>query len=428
MTSKQDGIAIRNGRVLTPDGLIETDVLIADDRVSSLGGSFDAEHTVDAAGAWVGPGLVDLHVHFREPGQEWKEDIASGSRAAAAGGYTAVVTMPNTDPPIDAGHRARYITDRGRQIGLCEVMVAGAITMGRSGETLSHLDEMWDAGVRMFTDDGTCVDDSGLLRLAMEYLAERGGVIAQHPEDRGLARGGHMHEGPISSRLGIPGLPSIAEEVVVARDLALARLTGVRYHVQHVSSSGTIPLIRRARHEGVEVTAEVTPHHVFFDHERVITMEPRFKMYPPLRARADVVALREALIEGLIDAVATDHAPHSAFETEVTFEEAPRGVIGLETAAAAINTAAGMEAGPFFSRMSTRPALIGGFGRQGHLVSEAAPANLMVFDPAVSWTPSAFVSKAANSPFLGVELRGRVLATIFEGRMTYNARISPHRT
>lgn len=412
-------IAVRNGRILTADGLVETDVLLSDGRIEALGGDFNAAETVDASGAWVGPGFVDLHVHFREPGHEWKEDIASGSKAAAAGGYTAVVTMPNTDPVIDAGHRARYVIDRGRQVGLCEVVPAGAITMGRSGETLSHLDEMWAGGVRIFTDDGSTVENAGLLRLAMEYVAERGGVIAQHPEDRGLSDGGHMHEGSVSSRLGVKGSPSVAEEVVVARDLALARLTGVRYHVQHVSSAGTVSLLRTARADGLNVTAEVTPHHLAFDHERVLSMDPAFKMYPPLRTSADIDALRTALIEGLIDAVATDHAPHSAFETEVTFEEAPRGVIGLETAAAAINTAVGMEPGVFFARMSENPARIGGFNRHGQPLAVGGPANLVVFDPEPTWIPTTFVSKAQNSPFLGKELRGRVVATIFEGRMTH---------
>lgn len=412
-------IAVRNGRILTGEGLVENDLLVSDGRVETIGGPFDAAETIDAAGAWVGPGFVDLHVHFREPGHEWKEDIASGSRAAAAGGYTAVVTMPNTDPVVDAGHRARYVIDRGRQVGLCEVVPAGAITMSREGETLSHLDDMWTAGVRLFTDDGSSVEDAGLLRLAMEYVAERGGIIAQHAEDRGLSGGGHMHEGSVSSRLGMRASPSLAEEVVVARDLALARLTGVRYHVQHVSSAGTVDLLRRARANDVNVTSEVTPHHLVFDHERVLSMDPAFKMYPPLRTSADIDAVRTALIEGLIDAVATDHAPHSAFETEVPFEEAPRGVIGLETAAAAVNTAVGMEASLFFSRMSVNPARIGGLTRQGQPLAEGAPANLVVFDPGADWTPAAFVSKARNSPFLGIELRGRVMATIFEGRMTH---------
>ena len=417
-------IAIRNGRVLTTDGLIETDLLVAHDRIEAVGGAFDASETIDAAGAWVGPGFVDLHVHFREPGQEWKEDISSGSRAAAAGGFTAVVTMPNTDPVIDAGHGARYVTERGRQAGLCEVISAGAITMGRLGETLSHLDEMWSAGVRVFTDDGTSVEDGGLLRLAMEYVAERGGVIAQHAEDRGLSRGGHMHEGSMSSRLGMKGSPSVAEEVIVSRDLALARLTGVRYHVQHLSSAGTVALVRQAKSEGMEVTSEVTPHHLVFDHERVLSMDPVFKMYPPLRTGGDVETLRAALMEGLIDSVATDHAPHAAFETEVPFEEAPRGVIGLETAAGAVNTAVGMRAEDFFARMSINPARIGGFESQGLPVSEGSAPNLVIFDPDASWTPTSFASKAVNSPFLGMELRGRVIATIFEGRMTYRSQMT----
>jgi dihydroorotase len=211
---------------------------------------------------------------------------------------------------------------------------------------------------------------------------------------------------------------------VVARDLALARLTGVRYHVQHVSSAGTVPLLRQARAEALRVTAEVTPHHLIFDHERVLSMDPAFKMYPPLRTSADIDALRIALVDGSIDAVATDHAPHSAFETEVTFEEAPRGVIGLETAAAAVNTAVGMQAGDFFARMSANPARIGGFARQGQPVAEGCPANLVIFDPGTTWTPTTFASKAQNSPFLGIELRGRVIATIFEGRMTYQSQVT----
>lgn len=420
-------IAIRNGRVLTSSGVLEEDLLIDNGVVARIGGDFDAPETIDAEGAWVGPGLVDLHVHFREPGQEWKEDIASGSLAAAAGGYTAVVAMPNTEPAIDAGHRARYVIDRGRQLGRCEVIPAGAITMGRAGETLSHLDEMWSAGVRLFTDDGSSVADAGLLRLAMEYVAERGGVIAQHAEDSGLARGGHMHEGSVSSRLGMRGLPAAAEEVVVARDLALARLTGARYHVQHVSTSIATDLIARAKAEGLSVTAEVTPHHLYFSQEKVLTLDPAFKMYPPLRTQADVHALRNAVMDGTIDAVATDHAPHAAFETEVPFEEAPRGVIGLETAAAAVNTALGLSQTDFFARLSIEPARIGAFPRQGKTVEEGSPANLVLFDPIPTWTPTTFLSKAANSPFLGVQLKGRVLLTILEGVLTHDARSAARR-
>jgi len=259
-------IGVRNGKVLTPDGILECDLGIEDGLVARMGGTFDAQDEIDAAGAWVGPGLVDLHVHLREPGMEWKEDIESGSAAAAAGGFTAVVAMPNTDPAIDRGHLARYVADRGRRVGLCRVAVAGAITLERKGEALAHLDEMWEAGVRMFSDDGSTVADAGLLRYAMEYLVELGGVVAQHAEDPGLARGGHMHEGAVSSRLGIGGLPSLAEELIVARDLSLAKMTGVRYHAQHVSTAATVALIKEAKAAGLAVTAEVTPHHLSFDH------------------------------------------------------------------------------------------------------------------------------------------------------------------
>jgi dihydroorotase len=417
-------IGIRNGRVLTADGVVETDVLIDGDRVGQIGGTFDADYNLDVAGGWVGPGLVDLHVHFREPGQEWKEDIESGSRAAAAGGFTAVITMPNTDPPIDAGHRVRYVIERGRQVGLCEVVPAGAITMGRSGEALAHLDEMWAAGARVFTDDGSSVEDSGLLRLAMEYVAERGGLVAQHAEDVSLSRGGHMHEGAVSSRLGIRGLPAAAEEVVIARDLALARLTGVRYHAQHVSTAGSIELVQQARATGVSVTAEVTPHHLLLDHERVRSLDPAYKMYPPLRETSDVERLRVALTGGIIDAVASDHAPHAAFETEVAFEEAPRGVIGLETAASVVNSAVRLGQEVFFDRMSIAPARIGGLDQQGHRLFEGSPANVMIFDPEAAWTPTAFRSRSQNSPFAGTELRGRVIATIFAGRVTHRSPVA----
>jgi dihydroorotase len=421
-------IAIRNGSVLTNGGVVETDLLIEDGIVTRIGAGFDATETVDATGAWVGPGFVDLHVHFREPGQEWKEDIASGSRAAAAGGFTAVVPMPNTDPAIDAGHRARYVIEQGRRVGLCEVMPAGSITMGRAGETLSHLDELWSAGVRIFSDDGSSVSDAGLLRLAMEYIAEMGGVIAQHAEEESLSRGGHMHEGAVSSRLGMRGIPAVAEEIVVARDLALASLTGVKYHVQHVSSSSTVDLVRRAKEDGHVITAEVTPHHLLFTDEKVLTLDPVFKMYPPLRTSIDLQALRGALSDGAIDAVATDHAPHAAFETEVPFEEAPRGVIGLETAAAAVNTALKMSQPEFFDRLSIGPAGIARFERQGLAIEEGCPANVVIFDPRAIWTPDAFLSKSHNSPFVGTELRGRVMATIFQGHMTHRAPMSAHRS
>lgn len=330
-----------------------------------------------------------------------------------------MVAMPNTEPAIDAGHLARFVIDRGREEGLVDIVPAGAITMGREGKRLAHLDELWSAGVRIFSDDGDSVEDAGLLRRAMEYLAELGGIVAQHPEDRGLSRGGHMHEGGVSSRLGMAGLPAVAEEIVVVRDLALVRLTGVRYHVQHVSTVGTVDLVRRAKAEGLPVTAEATPHHLMLDHREIERMNPDVKMYPPLRRPLDVEAVRQGLEDGTIDVVATDHAPHAAHEKDVPFEDAPRGIIGLETAAAVVNTAVGLDPVRFFHRMSVSPAQIAGLADHGRWTEVGGVANLVVFDPEARWKPDAFNSRAENSPFLGRLLQGRVVATMYRGRLTY---------
>jgi dihydroorotase len=405
---------------VTADGLIEMDLLVKDGVVAEIGTDLaTAGETIDCRGSLIGPGLVDIHVHFREPGQEWKEDIGSGSAAAAAGGFTAVVTMPNTDPAIDGGHLARFVIDRGREEGLVDVVPAGAITMGREGQKLAHLDELWSAGVRIFSDDGDSIEDAGLLRRAMEYLAELGGIVAQHPEDRGLSRDGHMHEGSVSSRLGMAGLPAIGEETVVARDLALVRLTGARYHVQHVSTAGTVDLVRRAKAEGLPVTAEVTPHHLMLDHTEVERMNPDVKMYPPLRGPLDVAAVQQGLEDGTIDVVATDHAPHAAHEKDVPFEDAPRGIIGLETAAAVVNTAIGLDPVKLFQRMSVSPAHIAGLPDHGRWTEVGGVANLVVFDPEATWQPEVFISRAENSPFFGRLLRGRVVATMYQGRLTF---------
>ncbi|MDH3308886.1 MAG: dihydroorotase [Acidimicrobiia bacterium] len=410
---------IRGGLVITTEGAVTADVLVDDGTIQAIGADLDATgHTVvDATGCWVGPGFVDLHVHLREPGQEWKEDIASGSASAAAGGFTHIVAMPNTEPALDAGHLARYVVDRANEVGIVNVIPAGCITLGRNGEKLAHLDELWTAGVRLFTDDGDTVADAGLLRRAMDYLAEIGGIVAQHAEDPGLARDGHMHEGTVSSRLGMRGLPALAEEVIVARDLQLVELTGCRYHVQHVSTAGTVELVRRAKAAGLPVTAEVTPHHVAFDHGLVEGMNPEAKMYPPLRAAEDVAALRAALIDGTIDCVATDHAPHSAHEKDVPFEEAPRGVIGLETAAAAVNTEVDLEPVEFFDRLSVAPARL--LGLEHGPLAEGASADVVVFDPAKAWTPDAFKSKSSNSPWIGKPLTGKPILTMYGGRITH---------
>jgi dihydroorotase len=415
-------LLVTGGSVVTPGGVVEADVAIDGASISAIGTGLDieAEVTIDATGCWVGPGFVDLHTHLREPGQEYKEDIESGRRAAAQGGYTTIYAMPNTEPAIDAGHVARQVA-RGTP-GVV-VRPAGAITMGRRGERLAHLDDLWGAGVRLFTDDGDTVADAGLLRRAMEYLAQletssgEPAVIAQHAEDPGLCRNGHMHEGSVSSRLGMRGLPAIGEEVIVARDLKLVELTGCRYHVQHVSTAGTIDLVRNAKARGLPVSAEVAPHHLAFDHSEVLTMDPVFKMYPPLRSARDVAALKAALADGTIDAVATDHAPHAAFEKDVPFEEAPRGVIGLETAAAVVHGSVGLDAAAFFDRMADGPRRV--LGGSGSGLERGRPADLVVFDPDAHWTVERFASRSANSPWLGRELTGRVVATVAAGRLLY---------
>jgi dihydroorotase len=417
---------LQNAVVVTPDGVLEgrNDVAVVDGLITEIGQGLDVRgEAIDCDGAWVGPGFVDLHTHLREPGQEWKEDIESGSRAAAAGGYTAIVAMPNTDPATDAGHLARYVADRGREVGLVQVVPSGCITAGRAGAKLAHLDDLWSAGVRLFTDDGDSVADAGLLRRAMEYLGERGGVVAQHCVDAGLAADGQVHEGEVSSRLGMPGVPREAEEMVIARDLSLVRLTGVRYHVQHLTTAGGVELVAAAKAEGLPVTAEVTPHHLFFDHSYIEETNPLYKMMPPLREQSDLEAVREGLRSGAIDVVATDHAPHADHEKDHPWEEAPFGVTGLEWAAAVVNTVVDLAAEDFFRVMSTRPAQIAGIEGQGRLEVGAA-ASVVVFSPSEAAATTGTNSRSSNSPYLGLDLAGAVIHTIFGGQFTFRSGVA----
>ncbi len=411
-------LILSGGIVLTTKGPEETDIRIRDGLIAEIGPGLDGDKTIECNGAWVGPGLVDLHVHFREPGEEWKEDIESGSRAAAAGGYTAVFAMPNTDPATDSGHVARFVANRGAEIGLVEVLPVGAVTKGRAGKELAHLDELWAAGVRVFSDDGDVVADAGLLRQAMDYLAARGGVISQHAVDVGLSSGGFMHEGSVSSLLGMQGIPSAADDVIIARDIRLVEMTGARYHVQHLSTATGVELIAAAKAKDLPVTAEVSPHHLAFDHTVVQTTDPAYKMMPPLRSEDDRDALRRGLEDGIVDIVGTDHAPHAAHEKEVPWEHAPNGVLGLEWAAAVVNTFTDLDQAAFYDRLSVAPARIGQLGGQGQLPVVGGPANLTVFDPTVDWTPSTTVSKSENSPYFGLALRGKVTATIYRGKVT----------
>lgn len=414
-------IRIAGGQVLTPTGLVEADVWVENNTVVAVGSSRSrgGAQILDATGMLVGPGMVDLHTHLREPGQTWKEDIATGSQAAAAGGYTAVVAMPNTEPPLDTPERVSAVRRAGEEAGHVLVAVAGAMTEGRTGERPSDIASLHRTGVRMFTDDGDSVGDAAVLEKVMGLTAGLpGAVVAQHAEDTAISAGGHMHDGGVSAELEITGIPASAEYLVVERDLGLVALTGATYHAQHVSSAPTVELIREAKDAGLRVTAEVTPHHLTFDESSLSTLDPDLKMYPPLRSAADRQALREALVDGAIDVVATDHAPHTSTEKDVPFVQAPRGVIGLETAAPAVWE---VVANPrrFFEVMAITPAVISGLERHGRPVEPGSPANLVVFDPAQVWVPEEFHSKSSNSPYRGMKMTGRVIMTLFEGQVTH---------
>jgi dihydroorotase len=413
-------LVLRGGSVLTDRGTRDVDVAITNGRIEGVGSDLgDSAQTIDCDGAWVGPGFVDIHTHLREPGHEWKEDIASGTAAAAWGGYTAIVAMPNTDPPIDSGHLARYVSDQARRCGNAEVVSSGCLTLGRAGERMAHLDDLWDAGVRIFTDDGATVANANVLRTAMEYVAQLGGVVSQHAVDADLSATGYMHEGAVSSRLGMYAIPREADNVVIARDIALAKVTGVRYHVQHLSTAQGVALVASAKNEGIDITAEVTPHHLMFDHEDVRSTDSNFKTMPPLREPQDTAALIEGLRSGVIDAVATDHAPHAPTEKDIPFEEAASGVTGLEWAGAVTNGVVALDQAAFFDRMSLAPARIAGFRDHGKPLTAGAIANIVVFDPEVVWVPASTVSKSVNAPYLGRKLKGRVRTTIFNGAITY---------
>ena len=327
-------VIIRGGTVVGASGLRRADVAIADDVVVAVAASIDVPpgaQVLDAGGCLVGPGLVDLHTHLRQPGREEAETIESGARAAALGGYTAVVAMPNTEPAIDSAGVAAEVLALGSGC-TADVAVAGAITIGRAGHALAPLGELAALGVTLFTDDGAGVQDGALMRRALDYAKGLGVTLAQHCEDSCLAAGGAMHEGSWSSRLGLPGMPAAAEEVMVARDIALARLTGAPVHFLHMSTAGSVDLIRRAKEEGLPVTAEVAPHHMVLTHALVAGYDPVFKVNPPLRTAEDVAAVVAGLCDGTIDAVATDHAPHAPEAKDVPFDQAPPGMLGLQTA------------------------------------------------------------------------------------------------
>lgn len=412
-------IVLKGGEVLTEEGWRKADVAIADGRVVTVGSETAADTVIDVSGCLVGPGFVDMHTHLREPGHTWKEDIASGSAAAAAGGFTAVAAMPNTDPPVDTPKVVEVISRFAARQGLVEVVPTAALTMGRTGAVPTDVTHLYELGVRLFTDDGDTVSDSRVLEEAMLEIVELpGAFVAQHAEDAALTTGRHLHEGTVSRSHGLAGMPPEAEAEVVRRDIGLAAKTGASYHCQHVSAKMTVELIRHAKESGMRVTAEVTPHHLSFDDTALAVLNPNFKMYPPLRSPADRESLIEALGDGIIDVVATDHAPHLPVEKQVPFDKAPRGVIGLETAASAV-WAALADRDLLFAAMSMNPARILGLDEHGRPLEPGRPANMVVFDPDASWHATSFRSKSSNSPYHGCEMRGRVVATISSGELVY---------
>ncbi len=378
---------------------------------------------LDAGGLVLAPGFVDLHVHFREPGQEGKESVATGSRAAAAGGFTSVVTMPNTDPAIDNSGMIRYLIDRGKESGLCRIFPTGAISPGRRGEAMTEFGDMVDAGAVGFTDDGSPVTSGALMGNALKYAKMLEVPIISHAEDPTIVGNGVMHAGYWSARLGMPGMARAGEDTAVFRDIELARATGGHLHVAHVSTQGAVELIRRAKGEGVNVTAEATPHHFSLDHARCRDFSPLFKMSPPLREPEDVNAVAEGLADGTLDCIATDHAPHTATEKEYQFDEAPFGVIGLETAFAAgvtylVKTGI-MDLGQLVGSLAETPARIFGLPCGG--LEEGGEADFVLLDPDAEWIVAAadLKSRSRNSAFLGETLQGRVTATFLRGRLTW---------
>jgi dihydroorotase len=421
LPERPDEFVIRGGRVVDATGDRVADVLVQGGVVAAVGRRVEGGPVLDAAGCMVVPGLVDLHVHLREPGDEEAETIETGARAAALGGFTAVVAMPNTEPPLDDAAVVASVLAAGRE-AVCDVASSGCITKGRRGEELAPMGELYALGVRIFTDDGACVGEAGVMRRALEYAgALPGAVVAQHAEDPSLAGGGHMHEGAWSSRLGIPGRPEAAEATVVARDIMLAELTGTPVHFLHLSTAAAVDLVRDAKDRDVPVTAEVTPHHFTLTDAECRTFDPVFKVHPPLRTDADVAAVKAGLADGTIDAIATDHAPHVPEAKERPFEEAPPGMLGLETAFALTLTELvepGVLALPdALACLSWQPAAIAELDGHGGPIEPGRPANLCVVDPAVRWEvdPSRLASRSRNTPYAGRKLTGRVRHTVLRG-------------
>ena len=411
-----------------PDGK-RSDLLIKDGVIAEMATKIEPAglQVINAKNAIVLPGLVDLHTHLREPGKEDAETVESGSRAGVKGGFTAVSAMANTSPVADTAGVVEQVFRLGQEAALLDVFPIGAVTRGLGGEHLAEIGAMADsvARVRVFSDDGNCVSDPLVMRRALEYIKKFDGVIAQHAQESRLTQGSQMNEGVVSSQLGLKGWPAIAEEAIIARDVLLADHVQARLHICHLTTAGGVEIIRWAKSRGIQVTAEVTPHHLLLTDELARSYDPIFKVNPPLRTESDVMALREALADGTIDIVATDHAPHPAESKECEWQEASFGMLGLETAISIVNKTM-VESGlmnwaAVADRMSQAPARIGRYQKHGNELSVGAPAHITVIDPTALFTvdKDLVASRSRNTPFHGMELPGQVVATIFNGKVVF---------
>ena len=423
-------LLIHGGHIIDPSQQVDAvgDLFVSDGRIGWLSMQETAPLpesclVVDARGMVVCPGFIDIHCHLRQPGFEEKETIATGTRAAAKGGFTTVCCMPNTDPPIDSGAAVEYIKSLAASEGAVRVLPVGCVSKGRAGSELADFGELSTSGVVAFSDDGRPVGDSSLMRRALEYSRDSGLPITDHCEDLTLSQGGVMNEGPVASRLGLKGIPAAAEEKMVTRDIGLARSTGGRLHIAHVSTAGSVDIIRRAREEGVSVTAEVTPHHLTMTEEMVAGYNTNAKVNPPLRTAQDIAALIIGLKEGVIDAIATDHAPHTAKDKTCEFALAASGISGLETALGSLMELVHqgrIDLVTLISKLTHEPA---SFLRRDDLgtLKPGAPADVTIFDPEAEWmaNPDDFTSKGKNTPLAGLVLKGRVMVTVFGGAVVH---------
>lgn len=419
-TGDQLRLVIQGGTVVSEGKEQRVDVAVQDGVITEIGTALNGDVNLDASGCYVSSGFVDLHTHLREPGREEAETIETGSRAAVLGGYTAVVAMPNTDPAQDSVAVVEFVRRAGERAGLCDVFPAGCITIGREGVQLAPFEQLSQSGVHLFTDDGNGVQDPLLMRKALEYARDLNIVLAQHCEVARLTDNAVMHEGECCSRMGVPGWPSLAEELMVHRDIELVRLTGAPMHFLHLSTAKSVELVRAAKRDGLPITAEVTPHHISLTDDLLEGFDPIFKVNPPLRTRDDIEALKAGLLDGTIDAVATDHAPHADYTKQMPLDMAPPGMLGLQTALAVVNTSVPLTPVQVVELFSVNPARIAGISEQhGRPIAVGEPAHIAVWDLSTVSQVSRedMVSKSHNTPYHGMSVRGRIRHTVFAGNV-----------